>query len=226
MTPPENKVWYLKKSRLFDGINAEAVENCEHYFTQTLVPKRTQIFEQGEVGRLVYLVKSGRVRLARTTEDGKEVTVAILGPGSLFGEEVMFSDVRRTTFAVCLEDSLLCSSRGEDLYGLMARNASLALNVANYLREQRDEALTVVEDLSSLKVPDRLVKLLDRLAVEYGVPAAGGTAIGLQLTHADIASLICSTRETVTLQLTNLARDGRIRVTDKQIVVLAEKRSA
>lgn len=219
MTPTENKVWYLKKSRLFERVTEDAVANSEHLFTQIPYAKRTLIFEQGDVGRLVYIVKIGRVRLARATEDGKEVTVAILGPGDLFGEEVVFTDVVRTTFAVCLEDSLLCTARGEDLYGLMTRHASLALNVANYLREQRDEALAVVEDLASLKVPDRLAKLLERLAAEHGVPADDGVAIDLPLTHADIASLIGSTRETVTSQLTLLAREGRIRMAGRQIVV-------
>lgn len=219
MTAIENKVWYLKKSRLFERVGDDAIANCEHLFTQIPYPKRTLIFEQGDVGRMVYMLKIGRVRIARATEDGKEITVAILGPGDLFGEEVAFSNVVRTTFATCLEDSLLCTARAEDLYGLMTRNPSIAMNMANYLREQRDEALSVVEDLASLKVPERLMKLLERLASEHGVPSAGGTLIDVPLTHADLASLIGSTRETVTAQITQLAREGRIRTRGRRLVV-------
>jgi CRP/FNR family transcriptional regulator len=220
MTTLENKVWYLKKSRLFERVGEEAVAKCEHLFTQVPYPKRSLVFEQGDVGRLVYLVKVGRVRVARATSDGKEITLAILGPGDLFGEEVVFSDVLRSTFATCLEDSLLCTARSEDLYGLMARHAAIALNVANYLREQRDDALCVVEDLSSLKVPERLLKLLERLAAEHGVASNAGMVIDIPLTHADLASLIGSTRETVTAQITQLARDGRIRTSGRRIVLL------
>ncbi|HTJ24671.1 MAG TPA: Crp/Fnr family transcriptional regulator [Candidatus Limnocylindria bacterium] len=223
MTALENKVWYLKKSRLFDRVGDDAVANCEHIFTQVPYPKRALVFEQGDVGRLVYIVKIGRVRIARATQDGKEITMAILGPGDLFGEEVVFSDVVRSTFATCLEDSLLCTARAEDLYGLMTRHASIALNVANYLREQRDDALSVVEDLASLKVPDRLFKLLERLAAEHGVASDAGTMIDVPLTHADLASLIGSTRETVTAQITQLAREGRIRTLGRRIVVLDQE---
>jgi CRP/FNR family transcriptional regulator, cyclic AMP receptor protein len=221
MTAIENKVWYLKKSRLFERVGDDAIGNCEHLFTQVPYSKRTLIFEQGDIGRLVYFVKIGRVRIARATEDGKEVTVAILGPGDLFGEEVVFSDVVRTTSATCLEDSLLCTARAEDLYGLMARHASIAMNVANYLREQRDDALSVVEDLASLKVPERLMKLLERLATEHGVRSADadGTLIDITLTHADLASLIGSTRETVTAQITQLTREGRIRTLGRRLIV-------
>ena len=219
MTAIENKIWYLKKSRLFERVSDDAIENCEHLFTQVPYRKRTLIFEQGDVGRMVYMVKIGRVRIARATEDGKEITVAILGAGDLFGEEVAFSNVVRTTFAMCLEDSLLCTARAEDLYGLMTRHPSIAMNMANYLREQRDEALSVVEDLASLKVPDRLMKLLERLASEHGVPSAGGTLIDVPLTHADLASLIGSTRETVTAQITLLTKEGRIRTRGRRLIV-------
>jgi CRP-like cAMP-binding protein len=226
MVAVENKVWYLKKSRLFERVGDDAVANCEHLFTQVPYRKRALVFEQGDVGRLVYIVKIGRVRLTRTTEDGKELTVAILGPGDLFGEEVAFSEVVRSTFAVCLEDSLLCTARGEDLYGLMARHPSIALNVANYLREQRDEALSVVEDLASLSVPDRLMRLLERLASEHGVRAYDGITIDVPLRHADIASLIGSTRETVTSQMSELVREGRIRMAGRKIVLTAEASAA
>jgi CRP/FNR family transcriptional regulator, cyclic AMP receptor protein len=134
-------------------------------------------------------------------------------------ERTVFSDVRRTTFATCLEDSLLCTARAEDLYDLMSRHAPIAMNVANYLREQRDDALSVVEDLSSLKVPERLMKLLERLASEHGLPCEGGTVIDVALTHADLASLIGSTRETVTAMIAQLNREGRLRTAGRRIVV-------
>jgi len=225
MMQRENKVWYLKKSRLFDRATDDVVKNAEHIFTQIMYPKRTLVFEQGDVGRLVYLVKSGRVRIYRATEDGKAITLALLGPGDLFGEEVAFSEVLRTTFAVCVHDSLLCSARGDDLYGLMARNPVLALNVAKYLREQRDDALCVVEDLATYKVPERVMRLLRRLVAEHGVEADGGSAIDLPLTHADIASLVGSTRETVTLQLKELALEKRIRFDGRKIIVMGLTRA-
>jgi CRP/FNR family transcriptional regulator len=222
--PSENKVWYLKKSRLFSDASDNVVRECEHLFTQVAFGRRHVVFEQGEPGRLVYLVKSGRVRIARTTAAGEDLTVAILGPNDLFGEEVAFHDVVRSTVATCVEDSLLCVANGKDLFGLITRHASLAVNIARYLGEQRDQALSVAEDLAFLKVPERLVRLLEKLAAENGSATDDGTRIDLALTHADIASLIGSTRETVSLQLKKLENDGRIRIADRRIVVRAAAR--
>ena len=219
MAPAENKVWYLKRSRLFERATDEAVANCEHLFTQIVYPKRTLLFEQGDIGRLVYLVKTGKVRIARATEDGKEITIAILGPGDLFGEEVLFTEAVRSTFATCLEESLLCMARAADLYGLLARQPLLAINVAKYLHEQRDDAMSIAEDLAYRKVPDRIVRLFEKLALEFGIESSDGTLVDVHLTHADIASLVGSTRETVSLEMTHLSREGRIEVRGRQVVM-------
>jgi CRP/FNR family cyclic AMP-dependent transcriptional regulator len=222
----ENKVWYLKQSRLFSDATDNVVRECEHLFTQVSFARRHVIFEQGEPGRLVYLVKSGRVRIARSTAEGEDLTIAILGPNDLFGEEVTFQEVERSTFAICAEDSLLCVANGRDLFGLITRHAPLAINIARYLGQQRDQALSVVEDLAFLKVPERLTRLLEKLAAEHGREADDGTLIDVALTHADIASLVGSTRETVSLQLKKMERDGRIRIAGRRIVIRAMTRTA
>lgn len=218
----ENKVWYLKHSRLFERATDETISNCEKLFVQTDCSKGKVLFHQGDEGRLVYLVKRGTVRIARHTADDKDVTIAILGAGSIFGEEVVFSKVERRTIAVCMTEALLCTARAEHVYGLMTRFPQLAVNVAKYISEQRDEAMAIAEDLAYLTVPERLVRLFGRLAKEHGKPVAGGTLLEIRLTHYDLASLIGSTRETVSLKLGELVRAGHIRLDERAIVVLTK----
>ena len=218
-TASENKVWYLKRSRLFERASDETIAHCEHLFVQQAYKKGVTLFQQGDEARLVYLIKRGTVRIARRTADGKDVTIAILGPGCLFGEEVVFSAIERTTVAMCMTEALLCTSRAEHVYGLMTRFPALAMNVAKYLHEQRDDALAVAEDVAHLTVPERLMRLFDRLAVEHGKETLDGTLLDVRLTHADLASLIGSTRETVSTKLAELARDGQIRFANRSIVI-------
>lgn len=222
---PENKVWYLKHSRLFERATDETISYCEQLFIQTDCAKGKTLFEQGDEGRLVYLVKRGTVRIARRTADGKDVTVAILGAGAIFGEEVVFSQVERKTVAVCMTDALLCTARAEHVYGLMTRFPQLAVNVAKYVSEQREEALAIAEDVAYLTVPERLMRVFARLAQEHGRPVADGTLLDIRLTQNDLASLIGSTRETVSLKLGDLVRGGHIRFDERAIVILHEHRN-
>jgi CRP/FNR family transcriptional regulator len=215
----ENKVWYLRRNRLFAEASDATIEGSEHIFKTTLFPKRSLVFDQGDPTRLVYLIKRGRVRVSRLTPDGKEVTVAVLGAGDLFGEETMFEPGPRTTVATCMEESLLCTARAEDLFALLSRNPTLALNVAKILSDRLGDVSASMEDLAYARVADRIMHLFQRLADEHGIAVEDGVRIEVRLTHADIASLIGSTRETVSLEMANLLKAGRLHSVGGHIVL-------
>src|ERR1700738_3335020 len=176
MRPPEpppggdddvNKVWYLRRNRLF-----------------------LEATEAGVVSRAHLFPMCG---MARETPDGKDVTVALLGAGDFFGEETLFDDRPRTTIAVVVEDALLCTVKADDLFALLASDPALAMNVAKVLSGQLGEARETMEELAYARVGARIVHLYRKLAAEHGVPAEGGTRVDMRLTHADVASLVGST---------------------------------
>jgi len=214
-----NKVWYLQRNRLFIGAVDDPIEKNEHIFTIVSYPHRTQIFDQGDSARIVYFIKKGAVRIVRMTEDGKEVTVAVLGPGDLFGEEMIFAEQPRTTTAVAIDEVLLCTAQADALFTMLSADPQLALNVAKVLSERLGDAAATMEDLAYAKVGDRLMHLFRRLANEHGMRVEDGVRIDVKLTHADIASLVGSTRETVSLELAQLVKAERLRFDDRHAVI-------
>jgi CRP/FNR family transcriptional regulator len=218
-----NKVWYLRQNRLFAEATDAGVARSQGIFTMCEMPRGTRVFDQGDSTRVVYLVKRGRVKIARETPDGKDVTVALLGPGDLFGEETLFDARPRTTIAVVVEDALLCQARAEDLFALLSQDPNLALNVAKVLSERLDDARATMEDLAYARVGDRIVHLYEKLASEHGVPVQTGTRVDLRLTHADIASLVGSTRETVSAELAKLVDSGRLHIEGRSVIVPRER---
>lgn len=216
----ENKVWYLKCNQLFANASAEIVEGAERIFTMKLHPPKSLLFDQGDTDRIIFLIKTGKVRLTRLTEDGKEVTVAILGPGDMLGEDSLFDKgAKRTTNAIVLEEALVCSSKAEDLFALVSGNADLAINVAQVLNQKLIHASAAMEDLAYAKLSERLMHLFSRLATDYGLATARGTKLDIRLTHSDIASLVGSTRESVSAEMSLLAQSGRILVDDRAITL-------
>jgi CRP/FNR family transcriptional regulator, cyclic AMP receptor protein len=215
-----SKVWYLQRNRFFSGSVDGEIEANAHIFTVVAYPRRTAIFDQGDPTRLVYFVKRGTVRIARLTEDGKEVTVAVLGPGDMFGVESLFVSGERTTIAIANDDVLLCTAKADDLFGMLRSDPQLAINVAKVLSDRLGDAVSAMQDLAYARVSDRLLGLFRRLAAEHGTQVEGGTRLDVRLTHADIASLIGSTRETVSLEMANLMKASRCRMDGRSIVVL------
>jgi len=167
----------------------------------------------------VYLVKEGRIALSRVLENGKQITIAVLAAGDVFGEEGIFGIVTRKTQATTVDSALICTARAEDLFSLMSRQPTLSLNMARYLHEQRDEAVSAMEGMAYLKVSERLSRLMQRLADEHGIVEGSDVRIDLPLTHADIASLIGSTRETVSVEMARLVKLGTVLVRDHVYVL-------
>jgi len=159
-TPPENGVWYLRRTKLFD-CSGDILSGARHLFSLAIYPKRFSLFEVGDDSRLVYFIKSGRIRLSRLMTGNREIAIAVLGPGDIFGEEALFGQMNRTTVASCIEESLICTSRADKLFELVATRPVFALNLARYSSRRHGEALSTIEDLASLSVAQRLVKLLE-----------------------------------------------------------------
>lgn len=214
-----NKVWYLTKNRFFANAVDGGIDKSAHIFTIVGYPRRTLIFDQGDPSRTVYFLKRGAVRIARVTPEAKEVTVAVLGPGDMFGEESLFGTGERATVAIAIDSVLLCTVKADDLFRLIQSEPLLALNVAKILQERLADAAAQMEDIAYARVSDRLMHLFRRLADEHGVPVAGGVRIETRLTHADLATLIGSTRETVSLEMSLLVRAGAIRLDGRQFIV-------
>ncbi|GAC1392673.1 MAG: Crp/Fnr family transcriptional regulator [Vulcanimicrobiaceae bacterium] len=215
----ENRVWYLRQNALFERVAEDDISRFSQSFSQIVYPKRTLVFDFGDPSANIFLLKTGKVSVSRITADGKEVTLAILGEGDIFGEEALFGKTTRTTVARCMEDSLLCCTRAQDLFKILSVNPILALNVAKYLGERLDDAHNTVEDISSLKVGERILNLFERLANDHGRSTPEGTVLDIRLTHAEIASLIGSSRETVTLEIRRLCDAGRVRVSEHVFIL-------
>jgi CRP/FNR family transcriptional regulator len=217
-----NKVWFLQRNRLFADVAAGDVSAHAAIFKVVHYPRKASILDGSDTERVVFLVKRGIVRLARLSEDGKEVTLALLGPGDLFGEETLFSGEPRTTVALAVDDVLVCTAKADDLLAIMQTDATMALNVAKTISSRLGATVDIMEDVAYARIPDRILHALERIAAEHGTPVADGIRIDVRLTHTEIASLVASTRETVSLELSRLAAKRRVRYAGQLIVLLTE----
>lgn len=123
-----------------------------------------------------------------------------------------------------MEETLICTAQADDLFALLASSPTLALNVAEILSDRLGDASATIEDLAVAKVSDRLMHFFERLAAEHGKATEEGTLLEVRLTHQDIASVIGSTRETVTLEIAGLVRAGRIKHDGRYITLYRDAR--
>lgn len=176
----------------------------------------------GDPADKVYFVRSGRVKIVRTSRSGAESIVGIRGAGDAFGELSIVAEGRqRATSAIAIEpveaDALPAAAFGAALEGDAALARAFARGVARRLAAAEHE----LAELAGKSVPGRLVDALGRLAAEHGVAEPDGTVrIGINLTHKDLADLIGTSRETLTKELGVLADVGLLRVAHKTVILV------
>jgi CRP/FNR family cyclic AMP-dependent transcriptional regulator len=204
-----NKVWFLERNRLFNGVPLDEIEKMAHLFREADYPPNHVIFDEGDLGDAVYLLKTGHVRIYRITEDGQEATLAVLGPGDMFGELALFDERQRLTVAQTMDSAHICAASVDDFGSLMRHRPQLTMMVAREIARRRTASETRIAGTAYATVRGRVVAVLRHLAEEHGERRADGTIrIGIRFSHQQIASFAGATREACSTQISRLQRAG------------------
>lgn len=111
---------------MFQGLHATYLEQVASLAHEEQYRREEFIFRHGERGDRFFLIDEGRVRISRDLAGMGEEALAILEPGSYFGEMALVDDAPRSADAKAHEDCLLYSIRREELGELMFLNKDLA----------------------------------------------------------------------------------------------------
>lgn len=167
---------------------------------------------------VLVIVKRGRVRLYRTAHDGRSVTTAVLGPGSVFGEMAPLGLRMRSTWAEALEPSELCLMSRADVQRLLFADERIALRIAEQLSSRVAELEQRLTDLTCKRLDQRLAATLCSLA-HVGSGPRKAAPEPVRLTHQQLANLVGATRERTTAALGALADDGLVALRRGKVVI-------
>jgi CRP/FNR family cyclic AMP-dependent transcriptional regulator len=173
--------------------------------------KGATVFLFGELGRDLYIIESGSVRIYVATADGKELTLAILGPGEFFGELALLDGEPRSSDAIIMEDSQLQLLERDEFVHFMDDHPSVAHRVIEVLSRRLRNNNELVQDAAFFDVAARLARVILRLAESVGQPDGNeGITISKRLTQHDLAGMIGASRESVNKWLAFFARQGLV----------------
>ena len=183
------------------------------------IRRRQVIYLPGDPGVAVYLVNGGRVKVSKVTRDGKELTLSYRVPGEIFGETCLIDGEPREEMAEAMENALVTEIERGIYDELLRTQASLGYRMTKILAQRRREIEAKIENLVFKDVNAKLAELLLRFADEYGVEDARGTLVALKITHQEMANLIGSTRETVSLTLAQFKKRGLIQSEGRKVII-------
>lgn len=215
----DRRLWHLRRFDVLKVLSAQELKELNTLVKEAVYKRGESIYLTGDPSDAVYFLKQGRVKLSYLDESGKRLTLAICERGEPFGEMALVGEERRSLEASSLEDVWLCWIAKEDLLRFAEEHPRLSLRIAKLIGWRWREIENRLEDLLFKDVPTRLVRLLDKLSHDYGRETEDGLQIDLRLTHQEIAHLIGSTRETVTLLLNRFAEEGLLEKRRSLIII-------
>lgn len=217
-------LWYLKKIPLLADLGPDVLARLAERIELREVKRREVIYLPGDPGSSVYFVNGGRVKISKVTRDGKALTLTYCGPSELFGEVCLVDGGPREEMAEAMENAMITEIERNDFEKLVQTHSQLGFQLARLLAGRRRDLENKLETLVFRDVTSKLAELLLQLGAEYGVEDSRGTLVALKITHQELANLIGSTRETVSLTLSQFKKKKFI-ATEGRKVIIADSES-
>lgn len=205
-----DKLWYLSQMKLFKGLSKDEIETMHAFTHMSTIPKNTIVQTPNRKNNGLYFVKEGKLRLYNLSPEGKQYTLGIIGKGNTFGTTSLFSLGTQNAYIETLEDILICLFDPEQLEAFLLARPTLLLSILKNLSIKIEEQNQMLEQLALYDIKERTVFWLKKLAKEFGVENGDFVTIDLPLSHQELANMIGSTRESVSVILSHLSKEGII----------------
>lgn len=208
---------------LLDGLTQRESDQVLRRGTRRFLKKGAALFRQGGRSEGIYLIESGCLRVFYTAPSGKQLTLAYWLPGNFVGDPDILGGDKHSWSAVATRDSIVTNLASHAVRQLILDNPAMALAVINGLVFKAKCYSAVAQMLATRSIMERLSYVLLQLADLYGTKEGGGVFIRESFTHSELAQLVGSTRQWVTIALKRMQDDGVLTHQQGQIRILNTK---
>ena len=168
----------------------------------------------------IFLLKEGKVKIGKYSEDGKEMVLRVNHEGDIFGELSLIPNEHRGNFAqVSHGNAEVWAISIDDLIDVMQSDFEFSLRITQIIGKKLINTERRMETLIFKDAKSRIVDFIKRIADERGVPVGKETLIKTSLTHQDIAKLTATSRQTVTTTLNELKENNLIYFDRRRILI-------
>lgn len=172
------------------------------------ISKNEAIFEESDPVRFFFVVKTGTVKLYKTSREGRELIIKIMGPGDYFCCAPLCAGGNYMVRAIALEDTtLIVIPSGTFMKALRNTVTEVGWRIISGLCKKIHYLSGLLEDLAFKDVEKRVMTTL--LTLSSQIPQQNGF-ISLQLSHQDVASMTGTVREVVSRTMSKLKKEGVI----------------
>lgn len=197
----------------FAGLRDEELERLRPLVNERVYKRNQVILVEGEPCEAVFFVLTGRVMILKTSPEGREQVLRVMGPGDTFNEVPVFDGGPNPATAQAAEETRVLFIRKTDMDRILRVHPQVVVTILMTFAARLRELTGLVSDLSFRHVTSRLAKLL----LTYGEGVGGRPTY---LTQQEMAAMVGTVREVVSRSLRALEEEGAIRVDRNRVVIL------
>ena len=205
---------------LLSALDEASRTDLEALGRQQSVARGTTLIAEGQRSDRLIAITSGRVKLTCLTDDGREVVLAVAGPGELLGELSFFDGGPHSSTAVALEkvDALVFSAG--DFRRYLESHPTAAILLLRMLSARLREAVRVQVEFAAFDSVGRVARRLLEMAERFGQAEPDGIRVTLQLSQEELAGWVGASREAVNKALGMLRGLGWIETHRRGVTIL------
>jgi len=197
----------------FKGLSDEELESIQQIAAERAYQRNQLVFSDGEEGHGFFLVLAGKVKVFKMSPEGKEQILHILGTGEPLGQVAVFAGDSFPANAQAITESRLLFFPRRAFVKLIMARPTLALNMLAILSNRLREFTVQIENISLKEVPARLASYLLYLSDAQ----QGAECLQLNISKAQLASIIGTIPETLSRILNRMSTKGLIEVNGREI---------
>lgn len=215
---------YLRKLPVFADLEAADLTAIGRITAERRVERNRTVFAEGDPGEGFHFIRSGKVKVFKSSEDGKEHILNILGPGDVFAEVLLFNEAPYPASATAIEDSVIGVIRNRDLEALLVDYPKIAVRIIRVMSKKLQYIQSRIKLLALSDSQAKVAQALDYLTERYGRQTDRGWEVALEINRQDLANMAGTTRETVSRVFRTLKDDGVIDDDERRLVVRDRRR--
>jgi CRP-like cAMP-binding protein len=182
-------------------------------------PAGSLIFQRGDDGDYLLLVRSGRLRLSLSSPQGREIMLRTLGPGDVVGEMALIDGLPRSADATAIDPTEALILTRERFRSVASRHLDVALSLARYMSSLVRHANYQMESIALYDLRTRLARFLQAAVTErHGATPPAQAEIRLGMTQSDLSAALGASRPKVNVALKDLAEAGVLRRTGDVLI--------
>lgn len=221
---PACKSCRSRSSSVFCDLAAEHLDNISDAKNCSYYPKTETIFQEGNRPKGVYCINSGKVKVYRLSQDGKEHIVRLVGPGDVIGYKALLGSDIYTETAAALEPTVVCFVPQEAFMEVVKGSPDFPMRMMELLSSNLQEVETRLANWAQKSVRERLAETLLMLYTSYGVDSQDH--LNVELTREDLAGIVGTATESLIRTLSDLKKRKLIAVKGRNIKILNTKELA